>query len=813
MGELLIGSKSVYIFLVTAIKSIWGIFYLIFLLLLGWLWNKKWGLPLLSGMLLIGIFLMGIQYPYILYVINNIFSSSPVNIIQAMLIFSAAKFGSIGWGILLSSLLMIVSLYSAYYVTYWANRLMRDVPLIRRLLGTRFTQEYLATKGFNTVQLSISSIFTSVIGLVFPISLWIALRRLAGMSLKIPLSFIIIPNLTIPSFKPVFQISYFLLPLILGGVNIILLNNQKKYYITALTTKYQNPYSSIIGSLILALFIPAGVMLYLIGQSIGQILIIPRIFLEKGKAEELKPSPKPKPKIKLYPKPKPRIEPYPKPKPRIKPDYKPFTPNSEPITPYEKEVIRLQKLIEDKRRIDDTDGIARAYHDLGSLHLKYKKYSLAKTAFKEVLTIKEKIRDKRWMGTCYVNLGIVNMHQGNYNQAEILFNEALTLSAETNYKYLIALCYQNLGVLYDRYLNQPQDAMEMYKACLKMRKELKMSIPVWLEPTIRQLSKRIYPKPKPRIEPYPKPKPRIKPDYKPFTPKSKLKPVLAGTLLYKSANPVTDIIFNNIDDYYVLDEIGNIFYMKNRREANKLKLNLSNPIGLENLSDDKMIAIGKEGKLLVLKVNVEDFIIDDDFKTSTPIDYFSLNPFKTMLAYTSSLEGTVYGMFISSHNEQIFTTNLENPTKISFSKNGRYLAIGYQSGKIDVLDVASHEIVKSLVSNIFGVSPIEHISAGYKDSWLAVYKNKYLASWKINGQLSSNKKLSSLPASMAVDTQTGIIAIGSRKGYIRILSSDFKKTLFSKKVHESKINKILILNNAKTIVSVGKDGSIRMIRR
>jgi tetratricopeptide (TPR) repeat protein len=788
MIKFLLGSKAIWTFLVTAIKSIWGIFYLIFLLLLGWLWNKKWGLLLVSGLLLIGIFLIGIQYPYILDVINNIFSSSPVNIIQAMLIFSAAKFGSIGWGILLSSLLMIISLYPAYYVTYWANRLMRDIPLIKRLLGTRFTQEYLATKGFNAVQLSISSIFTSVIGLVFPISLWIALRRLAGMSLKIPLSFLIIPNLTVPSFKPVFQISYFLLPLILGGVNIILLSNQKKYYITALTTKYQNPYSSIIGSLILALFIPAGVMLYLIGQSIGQILIIPMIFLEKRKVEKLKLPPKPKPKIKLYPKPKPKI----------KPDYKPFTPKPKPTKPYEKEVIRLQKIIEDKKRINDTDGIARAYHDLGSLHLKYKKYSLAKSAFKEVLAIKEKIGDKRWIGTCYVNLGIANMHQGNYNQAEILFHEALTLSAETDYKYLITLCYHNLGVLYDRYLNQPQDALEMYKACLKMRKELKMSIPIWLEPAIQQLSKRIYPKPKPRIEPYPKPK---------------LKPVLAGNLLYKSANPVTDIIFNNIDDYYVLDEKSNIFYMKNRREANKLKLNLSNPIGLENLSDDKIIAIGKEGKLLVLKIGEKDFIIDDDFNTNTSIDYFSLNPFKTMLAYTSSSEGTVYGMFISSHNEQIFATNLENPTKISFSKNGRYLAIGYQSGKIDVLDVASREIVKSLVSNIFGVSPIEHLNTGYEDSWLTVYKNKYIANWRINGQLSNNKKLPSLATSMAVDTQTGIIAIGSRKGYIRILSSDFKKTLFSKKVHESKINKILILNNAKTIVSVGSDGSIRMIRR
>ncbi|MGB3346187.1 MAG: hypothetical protein WBA71_02890, partial [Candidatus Humimicrobiia bacterium] len=353
MIKFLLGSKAVWTFLIIAIKSIWGIFYLIFLLLLGWLWNKKWGLLFISSVLLIGVFLIGIQYPYILDVINNIFSSSPVNIIQAMLIFSVAKYGSIGWGILYSSLLMIVLLYPAYYVTLWANHLMRDVPLIKRFLGTRFAQKYLVTKGFNAVQLSISSIFTTVIGLGFPISLWIALRRLAGMSTKIPLSFLIISDLTIPSFKPVFSIDYFLLPLILGGVNIILLSNQKKYNINALTTKYQNPYSSIIGFLIFGLFIPAGVMLFLIGQSIGQITIIPIIFSKKRKVEEEERPPKITPRIKPYPRLKRKPSPWfrPKPKPRIKPKYKPLPPKPKPTPSYEREVIRLQKLIDNNRRV------------------------------------------------------------------------------------------------------------------------------------------------------------------------------------------------------------------------------------------------------------------------------------------------------------------------------------------------------------------------------------------------------------------------------------------------------------------------------
>jgi len=801
MSELLIGIKSVWTFLIIAIKSIWGIFYLIFLLLLGWLWNKKWGLLLVSGVLLIGVFLMGIQYPYILDVINNIFSSSPINIMQAMLIFSAAKLGSIGWGILLSSLLMIFLLYPAYYVTYWANRLMRNVPLVKRILGTRFAQEYLVTKGFNAIQLSISSIFTLVIGLGFPISLWIALRRLAGMSTKIPLSFFIIPNLTIPSFKPVFQISYFLLPLIMGGLNIILISNQKKYNITALTTKYQNPYSSIIGSLILALFIPAGVVLYSIGLSIGQIIIIPRIFSKKREVTEVQPSPKITPRIKPYPKLKRKPSPWfkPKPKPRIKPHYKPFASKPKPTTPYIREVIRLQKLIDNNRRVFNTNGVARACHDLGMLHLNNKKYSEAKSVFEKVLAIYEKIGDKRWMGTCYVNLGIVNMYQGNYNQAEILYKKGLTLSEETNYGYLKTLCYHNLGVLYDRYLNKHQDALKMYKTCLELYKEQKKPIPVWLEPAIQRLSRKIPPPPEP-------------------------KPVLAGTPLYKSLNPVADIIFNNINDYYVLDEKSNILYIKNGRQANKLKLNLSYPVGLEELSDGKIIAISREGKILILGqvLRLGDFIgergetrftISDEFNTTTSINCFSLNPYKTMLAYASSLESVVYGIFIAAHNEQIFTTDLENPTNVSFSNDGRYVAIACQSGTIHLLDIASRKIINSFIPEIFEASSIEHLSVGSEDTWIATYENNYLASWTMDGQILSNKKLTSSATSIAVDTKTGIIALGNTKGYIRILSSDFKETLFSKKVHNSKVNKILLLNSARTMVSAGNDGSIRMVRR
>jgi len=168
----------------------------------------------------------------------------------------------------------------------------------------------------------------------------------------------------------------------------------------------------------------------------------------------------------------------------------PEEPSQISISEYERKVKEIEKIIEDKRKADDTDGIARAYHDLGSLHLDHKKYSKAKAVFEKVLVIKEETDDKRWMATCYVNLGIANMYQGNYNQAEIMFNKGLTLSKKTNYKYLITLCYHNLGVLYDRHLNQPQDALEMYKACLKMREATEMPIPEWLEQAIQRLSKR-----------------------------------------------------------------------------------------------------------------------------------------------------------------------------------------------------------------------------------------------------------------------------------------------------------------------------------
>ncbi|MGB3346188.1 MAG: tetratricopeptide repeat protein, partial [Candidatus Humimicrobiia bacterium] len=194
------------------------------------------------------------------------------------------------------------------------------------------------------------------------------------------------------------------------------------------------------------------------------------------------------------------------------------------IPVWESEVKKLERLIEGLREVDDIVKIAKAYNDIGKLYFENKEYSQAKAVFKKVLKIQEERRDKGQLGFCYVNLGKVNMYQGNYNQAEIRFNKGLTYAEETNYYYLKAKCYQNLGILYDRYLNQPQDALRMYKDCLRIQKELEEPIPDWLEPAIQQLSKGIYPEPKPKIKLYPKPKPRIKPKYKPLPPKPKPTP-------------------------------------------------------------------------------------------------------------------------------------------------------------------------------------------------------------------------------------------------------------------------------------------------
>jgi len=161
------------------------------------------------------------------------------------------------------------------------------------------------------------------------------------------------------------------------------------------------------------------------------------------------------------------------------------------ITEYERKVKEIERRIEDRRKAKDIPGKARAYHDLGLLHLDNKKYSEAKSVFERVLDIYEELDDKKWMGTCYVNLGIVNMHKGNYNQAEKLCKKGLILAEETDYRLLITLCYHNLGVLYDKHLNQPEDALEMYEICLRLYKEQIKPIPEWLPAAIQRLRKKI----------------------------------------------------------------------------------------------------------------------------------------------------------------------------------------------------------------------------------------------------------------------------------------------------------------------------------
>jgi len=99
-------------------------------------------------------------------------------------------------------------------------------------------------------------------------------------------------------------------------------------------------------------------------------------------------------------------------------------------------------------RIDDKEGIAMNFVDIGNLYYDQENYDYAKKYFQDALTIYEKLRDKEGIATCYTNLGNAFSDAGKNEIGIDYFKQSIILEEELNDQIGIAVNYNNLGDSY-----------------------------------------------------------------------------------------------------------------------------------------------------------------------------------------------------------------------------------------------------------------------------------------------------------------------------------------------------------------------------
>ncbi len=284
-------------FLLGTVKSGWGVFYLVLVILLGRIWLGKWGWLIAPILLLLAAGGLSWARPGGAEGLTAFFTDRPLDHVSALLGWSARRLGSAAWGTLIGGAGMVVLLLPAYITMYSANRAMVRVQQVRQVFGTTIAADLLRRSNAYTPYTSLVSIVTVAAAVYGFILIWKALTAYAAVSGTPAFPLLGISDLSLPRWKPVMQWPYFLNAGIYAVISMILTAAQRRMRLAVFSVHWV---LILIGAALLALFVPAGAISFLTGQSLALGIVAPLSLLKKTRLAAPAPRPTPPPKRDVF---------------------------------------------------------------------------------------------------------------------------------------------------------------------------------------------------------------------------------------------------------------------------------------------------------------------------------------------------------------------------------------------------------------------------------------------------------------------------------------------------------------------------------
>ncbi|WP_287154060.1 WD40 repeat domain-containing protein [Candidatus Solincola tengchongensis] len=243
-------------------SNVWSIFYILALLSICAAWKKDTGASTALLLLFMVTSFLAKWFPWVLEVLNSYLSRPFPNLVQRSLEWSQRTLGSVGWGIFLvgtvSALAQIPVLImhcSKKNAVLCENRNLGTVGLYRKYVLS-------IVKELHRLPLNLLHFSLSV---WLPLLIWAKLRAQNGVNSS-AFNFFGLPDLRFPDLRPDFRYPNLFLILSLGLLSHNILRLAHEHGASLLEGKAKK-YAVAIVSLsvsIMGLFIPAGVLLYLL---------------------------------------------------------------------------------------------------------------------------------------------------------------------------------------------------------------------------------------------------------------------------------------------------------------------------------------------------------------------------------------------------------------------------------------------------------------------------------------------------------------------------------------------------------------------
>jgi len=842
---------AIWSFLVEAVTSLWGIAHLIIFFIIGLLWLRRFGGIIVLVALLLAVGFLGGSNQATLDIFNLIISSSPAGWMYDLGIWSEETSGTMGWGYLLLGVLVALVLIPATRYSYRMSREMTKANVSQANIGDTRMQRFLESRSSEYGSMFMGWIVFYAVSFGLLISTWIALRRIAESGAVNDLSYLFIPDLTIPSFKWVFAWGvsiwpYFALGGILLAVNIGLGFIHRSYKGVQIASIYASPMTALVSAVLLTLFVPAGTLLFSLGQSLLMVpivLLIFRTMKAEDKITKQIEGLKSAGQSAIY------MHNFSSARGIIASLKELGAEGIKAAGELDLAILEMQRKIEDERRkrLQTIREAENAFHtalDKGNL-------SIAEAQIRKLENISPKPdREIQEMRNILRNAREEDMRVG-ITTAKRLFTMALNKQefdkAEEQIQVLKDMPqppWDDINEMQER-LNIAREKAREEEETIKRAERLKREKIEKLKIDIdNQISKEKWSEAEKLIkELEPLAGAAVVAGLRKILAQAKKDAEIVSKPLFEITMPLVSMVIRQAtetdrgatrfasgiqpdDRIACLTQKGDLLWMVVDKATNQIKLGLKQPSGLLEIREDQLLAIDKAGELVIVQIN-DQWIFSPiehiNFRES--IDAYSLNSYRSMLAYLNAESNTVRGFFLANRLDHEFYTQDGLSPALAFSADSISLAVGALDGSLIVIDIPTRQLKQvfdPIALEDFPVTtggpfpnispedrPVRAVYPGMDNDWVSVHAN-HIVHWT-KDQKPKGIALHEQILSSALDGERKLLAAGTVSGGVYTYQVDDLKLYKYYKAHNQALSLLQFAPDNRLLICVGAEKIVRSL--
>ena len=228
------------------------------------------------------------------------------------------------------------------------------------------------------------------------------------------------------------------------------------------------------------------------------------------------------------------------------------------------------------------------------------------------------------------------------------------------------------------------------------------------------------------------------------------------------------------------------------------------PLGLVATAEGRVVLVEGAGRMVELEFT-EDGVANTHAAVTGSARCFAGKPFGAIVAYAGDAPG-VFGFVVAEDKLRFLAGEIEDVRALAYSADGSRLACATADGQVIVLDLRAEE--RRTLDDAGGTVSL---LASSPRGWVAVVGEKRVVMWGEGGAVGGAWTLEGSAVALAVDTHGGDVAVGGRRGQVRVRSADLSQDRYDVQAIDGAIASLAFVDGGGLLVA-GKNRRVVEVR-